>query len=131
MLEMDIFIFGLLGCTVLAFLIPLIYGIVKKKYWILIAEAAVVLCIVLCCCLFPTQFPYMDHWIMGKTREQIVALYGEPTGRWNSDGMICYDLGMDPGFLGSMSSGDHLYYYIHFNSDGVAYEIVKGGPIGG
>ena len=128
--NLDVLFIGVLVLIALAFLIPLIYGIVKKKYWLLIAECVVVLCIILCCYLCPTRFPYMDPWIMGKTRDQIVALYGEPTG-YDSDGMIAYDLGPDRGFFGIMSDAHHWYYYIHFDSNGRAYKVLDGGPIGG
>ncbi len=128
--RIDIFVYSIMAFVVLIFLVPLIYGIVKKKYWILIAEGAVVLCIILCCYLFPTRFPYMDHWIIGKTREEIVSLYGEPNG-YDWDGMIAYDLGSDRGFFGAMSDAHHWYYYIYFDSNGVAYKVTEGGPIGG
>ena len=66
--KLDVLLFLLFGCIALAFLVPFIYALVKKKWWLLIAEGIVVVCIVLCCYLFPTQFPYMDQWIIGKTR---------------------------------------------------------------
>ena len=28
--------------------------------------------------LFPTAFPYVDLWILGKTEEEIIEVYGEP-----------------------------------------------------
>ncbi len=127
---LEFFILGILACIAIAFLIPLIYGIVKRKYWLIIAEGIVVLCIVLFFYLFPTQFPYMDNWIIGKTREEIVNLYGEPTG-YDWDSMIAYDLGPDRGFFGIMSDAHHWYYYIHFDANGVACKVEEGGPIGG
>lgn len=128
--KLDVLLFLLFGCIALAFLVPFLYAIVKKRYWLLIAEGIVVMCVVLSCYLFPTQFPYMDQWIIGKTREEIVSLYGEPNG-YDWDSMIAYDLGPDHGFFGAMSDAHHRYYYIHFDSDGVAYEVTEGGPIGG
>ena len=123
------FVISILICVLLVFLVPLIYGIVKKKYWILIAEGAVVLAIVVFCYVFPTRFPYMDRWITGKTEAQVVSVYGQPDVRHGD--LIAYDLGPDKGFLGIMSDAHHWYYYIRFNSDGVAYEVFDGGPIGG
>lgn len=121
--KMNIFLYSIMAFVVLVFLVPLIYGIVKKKYWILISEGIVILLIALCCYLFPTEFPYVDPWIIGKTKEEIVAVYGQPDGiDWGS--VISYDLGRD-------SYGQDWNYYIHFNENGVAFKVEKGGPIGG
>lgn len=121
--KFDILFICVLVLIALAILIPLIYGTVKKKYWILISEGIVILLIVLCCYLFPTQFPYVDPWIIGKTKEEIVAVYGQPDGiDWGS--VISYDLGRD-------SYGQDWNYYIHFDENGVAFKVEKSGPVGG
>lgn len=128
----DLVIIGALVMAALLVLVPLIYGLVKKKYWILIAEAVVILCVVLCLYLFPTRFPYADPWIMGKTKEQIVAVYGEPTG-YDGERMISYYLGKDRGVLGTglMDSNNDIHYYIYFDENGEAYKIQEGIQIGG
>lgn len=46
----------------------IIYGAVKKKKWMVITGAAVILVVVLHKIIFPTEFPYVDLWIQGKTR---------------------------------------------------------------
>lgn len=121
--RVDILIYSIMAFVVLIFLVPLIYGVVKKKYWILISEGIVILLIALCCYLFPTEFPYVDPWITGKTKEEIVAVYGQPDGiDWGS--VISYDLGRD-------SYGQDWNYYIHFDENGVAFKVEKAGPIGG
>ena len=113
-------------------LIPIIYAFVKKKYWLIIIPFVLAGCIALYCYLFPTRFPYADPWIMGKTQDQIIALYGEPTGKgWVSEGCIAYDLGKDNGFFGVMDSPNHIYYYIYFDAEGRAYKVAEGGPRGG
>lgn len=127
----DVVLIGLICCVFSAIVIPVIIAFRKRKYWLLIIEAAVICSVALFLFLFPTQFPYVDQWIMGKTKEEIVSVYGQPDGNWNSDGMISYDLGSDRGFFGVMSGYDHLYYYIYFDIDGLAHKVLKGGPIGG
>lgn len=128
----DLLIIGVLVMAALLVLVPLIYGLVKKKYWVLITEAVVILCVVLCLYLFPTRFPYADPWIMGKTKEQIVAVYGQPTG-YNGDGMISYILGKDGGVWGTglMGSNNDIHYYIYFDENGEAYKIQEGCQLGG
>ena len=121
---------GILGCIALTVIAPAVYAIATKKWAVLMVEAALLLLIVIGCRVFPTQFPYMDGWIMGKDRETVTKLYGQPDG-YDEAGVIAYDLGPDRGFFGVMSSGQHIYYYIHFDAEGKAYQIVKGGPIGG
>ena len=128
----DLVIVGGLVMAALLVLVPLIYGLVKKQYAILIAEAVVILCAVLCLYLFPTRFPYADPWIMGKTKEQIVAVYGEPTG-YDEERMISYILGKDRGVLGTglMDSNNDIHYYIYFDENGEAYKIQEGCQLGG
>ena len=127
---LEFFVISLLVLAAIALIIPIVYAIVKKKWAVIVVEAALLLLISIGCWVFPTRFPYMDGWILGKDRETVVALYGEPDG-YDEKHMIAYDLGPDRGFLGVMSSGSHNYYYIYFDGDGKACRILKGGPIGG
>ena len=124
------FIIDILILVAVALLVPVIYAIATRRWVVILVEVAILAVIAIGCMLFPTQFPYMDGWIMGKDRETIVSLYGQPDG-YDASGMIAYDLGPDRGFLGVMSSGQHNYYYIHFDGEGRACKILKGGPIGG
>ena len=127
----DIFLIGTLIFAQSVVLIPLVFALIKRKYWILLIEGVLICCIVLFIYLFPSRFPYVDQWIIGRSKEEIVSVYGQPDGRWNSEAMISYDLGADRGFMGIMSGCDHLYYYVYFNADGLACKVLKGGPIGG
>ena len=127
----NVVIIGIFLLALSAVLIPLIFALVKRQYWILLIESALIACIVLFVYVFPTRFPYVDQWIVGKTKDEIVSVYGQPDGRWNSEGMISYDLGPDRGFLGLMCGYEHLYYYVYFGDNGLAYKVLKGGPIGG
>ena len=115
----------------LLLLVPIGFAIWKKKYWIIITEISICAAIILLFYLFPTRFPYADPLIMGKTRDQIVFVYGEPTGIYDSESCISYDLGKDNGFFGLMRSPNHTYYVIHFDENGRACRISETGHPGG
>ena len=131
-----VFVIGYSVCFLLLVLaivlVPVIYAIAKKKYWVMSIPVVIALVVALCVYLFPTRYPYMDPWIMGKTQDQIIALYGEPEGEgWVSEKSMGYDLGEDNGFFGVMSSPNHLYYVISFDENGRACNIYVRGPMGG
>ena len=137
--RMDVFTVFVIGWSVCFLLlvlaivlVPVIYAIVKKKYWVMSIPVVIALVVALCVYLFPTRYPYMDPWIMGKTKEQIVAVYGEPTG-YDGERMISYILGKDRGVLGTglMDSNNDIHYYIYFDENGEAYKILEGCQIGG
>lgn len=122
-----IFIFGygilkfywaqlLVLAVIIVFTIFLIKNIKKKrKKQIAIFSSliiAIVLLIISFYIIFPTQFPYVDMWIYGKTREEIQEVYGEPAHVGHG---IFYDIGF---FF-----GETLYYWIEFDIDGKAIEI--------
>lgn len=130
MFFLEVFVISMLVLAGAALIAPIVYAIVTKKWAVIVVEAALLLLIAVGTQVFPTRFPYMDGWILGKDRETVTALYGEPDG-YDEKHMIAYDLGPDRGFLGAMSSGSHNYYYIYFDGSGKAYRILKGGPIGG
>lgn len=115
---------------ILGIIALVIYGIAKKKRRLvvvtLIVTFAAAALITAYCVLFPTAFPYCDMWIMGKTRDEIIKVYGEPDGP-----RFSYYLGRDNGFFGIMDSNDSFYYYINFNEDGTACEVYKGIQPGG
>jgi len=64
--------------------------------------------------IFPTNFPYVDLWIYGKTSEEIQVVYGAPD--YDGHGIICYAAG--PHFW------DTNYYCIQFEN-GKAVEIYE------
>lgn len=130
MTQTDMLFFALCAMLILTLLALTVYAFIKRKARIIAAMAATVLCIAALFALFPTQFPYADIWIIGKTREQITALYGEPTG-YDQAGMISYQLGKDHGFFGIMSSNNDVHYYIYFDSQGKACKILEGCQLGG
>ena len=109
---------------------PIVIAFTSKKYEIILAAAIIVACIHVAFSLCPTCFPYVDCWIMGKTRDEITAVYGEPTG-YNWKGMISYNIGNDTGFWGIMSSNLDMHYYIDFDQNGEACDIYYGCQLGG
>lgn len=111
----------------------IIYGIVKKKRKIVVASSLIliipILLTVVWFFLFPTQFPYIDSMLYGKTREEVIGIYGEPGIK--EGGCIGYYIGNDNGFFGIMPSNLPQYYYIDFDENGFADDIYISGPKGG
>lgn len=76
------------GVAVLCGLIAFIAVIViccsiprKKEKLIRIAAVVMGLCptvVIIWYLIFPTAYPYVDLWVLGKTEEEIVEVYGEP-----------------------------------------------------
>ena len=111
----------------------IIYGLVKKKRKVVIVSSLIlivpVLLTVVWFSLFPTQFPYIDSMLYGKTKEEVIGICGEPEVR--EGGRIGYYIGDDDGFFGIMSSNLPQYYYIDFDENGLADDIYISGPKGG
>lgn len=110
-----------------AFLILLCWAIThKKKTVIKIATAAMVLCFIVAitwCILFPTAYPYVDLWVLGKTEEQIIEVYGEPE----------YNDGRGLAYKTKWVFFDMDYYVIEFDGDGKACRVHEAPwtPVGG
>lgn len=108
-------------------IILIIYGLIKKKKKLVIGTVTVSLLIVFIYVgynfLFPTKFPYVDRWIIGKDKESIIEVYGEPDTV--GDNSISYYIGKDTGVLGTglMDSTNQYFYRISFDENGVAYEV--------
>lgn len=79
--------------------------------------------------LFPTCFPYVDLYIIGSTKAEITAVYGEPNYKFREK--YGYIIGKDNGFFGSMKSNNDFYYYIYFDENGIAKSVEKGIQLGG
>lgn len=128
-----IIIFVIAALCVLASIVFIVYGILKKKWKLAVITSAVSLLIptgsILYIVLFPTQFPYIDSWVYGKSKEAIIEKYGEPEYNW--DRMIGYYTGEDHGFFGIMDSNNSFYYYIYFDENGMADTIQEGIQKGG
>lgn len=117
-----------------ALLIPIaliiLGAVTKKRKLVVICSIILVVEILLVtayCIAFPTCFPYCDLWIIGKSREQIIDVYGEPHDR--SGATISYYIGEDSSWI--MPSHLPQYYYIVFDENGYACEVYAGGPKGG
>ena len=72
-------------CCLIAFIAAIVIRCsIPRKKEALIRIAAVIMgiCItgtITWCALFPTAYPYVDLWVLGKTEEQIIEVYGEPS----------------------------------------------------
>ncbi len=131
--EFAFILIGLLciGLLLLTPIVMLIYGLVKNNKKIVKINACIVLLVAFFIggyyLLFPTHYPYMDLWIIGKTEAEIVEKYGEPYIGYDSyDRTIGYQTG-SYAFL-----GEPYYYYIHFDETGKAVNCeisiyIKGG----
>lgn len=135
---LSIIFIGIFVVEVLVLLTPvflIIYGIVKKKYKLVkitsIITAIILLLVFLYHLIFPTHFPYIDLWIYGKTKKEIIKIYGIP--EYNLSTRIGYYIGEDNGVLGTgvMDSNDQYFYYIYFDADGKANKIDIGIQLGG
>ena len=130
----DFFVICLLAVPiiiVITLIALIIYGVVKKKRRIAVISSLILVIptvlIVGYSLLFPTEFPYADPFIHGKSKEEIVKTYGEP--EINGERKIGYFIGkdnrgIDPSYL-------DLYYYIYFDENGFAVEINSGVQPGG
>ena len=126
----DIFISLILSHTFSPFITPavlLVVGAVKRRKNLVISCSAIIvveiLLIIAFNLMFPTSYPYVDRWIIGKTEDEIIAVYGEP------DVTHGYRIGYES-YKSLLSSGPE-YYYIHFDKNGIANLVEKSGPIGG
>lgn len=79
--------------------------------------------------LFPTCFPYVDLYIIGSTKAEIISVYGEPNYKFREE--YGYFIGKDNGFFGLMKSNNDFYYYIYFDENGIAKSVEKGIQLGG
>jgi len=85
----------------------------KKIIAVSVATLPVLLAgIIAYCVIFPTDFPYADPWVLGKTKEEIIEVYGEP--EYNED-ELAY-----PTEYGVL---DMEYYVIEFDKEGRAIRV--------
>ena len=132
----DLILIAILIICAVALIAPaalIIFGLIKRKKkltvkWSVLA-AAEILIIAEYYLLSPTRFNYLDSYTLGKSREEIIAVYGEP--EYKSKYRYGYFVRKDNGFFGIMDSNLGVYYYIHFDKNGVAESVSEGGPIGG
>lgn len=110
-----------------AFLILLCWSISHKKKAVMkIATTAMVFCFTVAitwCVLFPTAYPYVDLWVLGKTEEQIIEAYGEPE----------YNDGRGLAYKTKWVFADMDYYVIEFDKNDKACHVFEAPwtPVGG
>jgi len=132
----DIFVIIMLILCAMALILPVVFliiGIVKRRKKMIktvsIILAAEILLVVAYSVLFPTCFPYVDLYIIGRTKAEITAVYGEPNYKFREK--YGYFIGKDNGFFGLMKSNNDFYYYIYFDENGIAKSVEEGIQPGG
>lgn len=129
-MEFFLMVFLVIVVNVLPKILPLVipvgllvFGCIKHKRIVVIVGIVLTVIILVLeitfFMLFPTRFPYCDSWIMGKTKDDIIAKYGEPD--YNS-----YRIGYNVGYgtIGfDVYHNSDYYYYIEFDDNGFANDI--------
>ena len=116
---------------VISLIVLIIYGAVKKKPKIWITSSLILfvppIIMGIFMFVFPTEFPYVDRILYGKTKGEVIEIYGEP--ELNGERIIGYYIGVDN--EGIDPSHLDMYYYVCFDGDGVVDEIYSGVQPGG
>lgn len=109
--------------TVIVWIIHLIKH--KKKIALMVISCLIVFFIAFFI-VFPTSFPFVDSWIVGRSKDEIINVYGE--GSFANDitngSKIGYHLGADPmDFI--FNTNSCINYCIYFNKDDIAVRVSK------
>ena len=133
---LDFIVIAVLLFCAAVFLVPAaltVVGAVKRKKGLAVTCGLILFVEILIAAayfvLFPTCFPYVDLYAIGKSHSEIIEAYGEP--KFKFPNRYGYYVGEDNGFFGVMGSNSGIYYYINFDENGIAESAEKGGPIGG
>lgn len=114
-------VLGLFAVAALLFSIIGYYAKKKSLIWISGSVFAfLIIGIVSFFILFPTEFPYVDLWVYGKTKEQIIEVYGEP--EYNEYRELAYET--------KWMFMDMFYYVIEFDENGRAYRMHESPYVG-
>ncbi len=93
----------------------------KKEKLIRVAAVIMGLCptiAIIWYLLFPTAFPYVDLWVLGKTEEQIMEVYGEPS--FDTDEAHGHN---EMAYYTRYIFLDPEYYVITFDENGKAVDV--------
>ncbi len=117
-----------LGVALLCGLIAFIAVIVicrsipyKKEKLIRVAAVIIGVCptvAIIWYLIFPTAFPYVDLWVLGKTEEEIIEVYGEP--RFDTDEAHGHN---EMAYYTRYIFLDPEYYIITFDENGKAVDM--------
>lgn len=133
---LDFIVIAVLLFCAAVFIVPAtlaVVGVVKRKKRLSVICGLILFVEILIVAgyfvLFPTCFPYVDLYIIGKTKAEISAVYGEPNYKFREK--YGYFIGKDNGFFGLMKSNNDFYYYIYFDENGIAKSVEEGIQPGG
>ena len=108
--------------TIIAWIVQLIKRKKKKAFIVISCITTVVIAF---CLVFPTSFPYVDSWIIGKSLDEIVAVYGDNykegvTGTYNK--AVSYPIS---GIYHAYPINRAYYYCIYLDSNNIAVRVEK------
>ena len=95
----------------------------KKEKLIRIAAVIMGICpsvVIIWYLIFPTAYPYVDLWVLGKTEEEIIEVYGEPNYNesWSDYSELAY--------YTKYIIFDPDYYIITIDEEGRAIAVREG-----
>ncbi len=102
----------------------IIHLIKRKKKAILVVISSLVVFVTAFCLIFPTSFPFVDSWIVGRSKDEIINVYGEGSfANEITDGSkIGYHLGSDSiDFI--LNTNSCINYCIYFDMDDIAVRV--------
>lgn len=110
---------------VITVIVWIIHLIKRKKKMALAAVSGLTAVVIAFCLIFPTSFPYVDSWIIGKSLDEIVAVYGDnyiegATGTYNK--AVSYPIS---GIYHAYPINRAYYYCIYLDSNNIAVRVEK------
>jgi len=105
-------------------IIWLIYLIKHKKKAALIVISSITTVVIAFCLIFPTSFPFVDSWIIGKSFDEVVDFYGDDydLGETKAGKVISYPVWKEWTKDGLKTD----YYSIYFDKDEKAVRVRTG-----
>ena len=107
-----------IAVTIIVCIIHLIH---RKKKKALIVISCITTVVIAFCFIFPTSFPYVDSWIIGKSIDEIVTVYGDEydLGETKSGKVISYPVWKEWTNDGLKTD----YYCIYFDKNEKAVRV--------
>lgn len=109
---------------VITAIVWIIHLIKRKKKKALIVISCITTAVIAFCVIFPTRFPFVDSWIVGRSKYEIINVYGEGSfaNEITNGSKIGYHLGADPmDFI--FNTNSCINYCIYFDMDDIAVRV--------
>lgn len=106
---------------IITVIVWLIHLIKHKKKIALIVISGITTAVIAFCLIFPTSFPFVDSWIIGKNLDEIVSVYGDDydSGKTKAGKMILYPVWKEWTKDGLKTD----YYCIYFDKNEKAVRV--------